>query len=137
MDDSLDRFVQAQETAYPSALAEIKRGQKESHWMWYIFPQIAGLGRSSTAQYYAIRDRQEAEDYLKHPLLGSRLLNICSALLFLDCNDAKKIFGYTDSMKLRSSMTLFYAVSHNFVFKKVIDKFFSGQMDDLTLEKLQ
>lgn len=137
MDHTLDRFLQAQEHVYSRALQEVRKGQKLSHWMWYIFPQIHGLGYSDTARYYAIRDRAEAEAYLKHPVLGSRLREITYALIFQDCRDAQRIFGYTDSMKLRSCMTLFYAVSRDFLFQKVLDLFFRGESDALTLEILQ
>lgn len=137
METGLERFVKAQETAYPAALAEIKRGKKQGHWMWYIFPQLSGLGHSETARYYAIRDRQEAEAYMHHPLLGVRLVQISTELLFLDETDPLRIFGYTDSLKLCSCMTLFYEVSHNFIFKRVLDKFFGGEADSLTLNMLK
>jgi len=137
LETTLDRFLTAQEETYPCALQEIKDGQKRSHWMWYIFPQILGLGRSSIAQYYAIADRSEAEAYLHHPVLGPRLEEITTALLMQPCRDPQKIFGYTDSLKLRSSMTLFETVSHNFLFRKVLDQFFQGQPDPLTLDILK
>lgn len=136
MEPGLQRFLDAQETAYPEALAEIRKGRKQGHWMWFIFPQITGLGHSTLAQYYAIGNRQEAADYLKHPVLGNRLIKLSSELLFLEESNPQQIFGYTDSMKLRSSMTLFYEVSGNFVFKKVLEKFFGGEPDARTLELL-
>lgn len=129
---TLDRFIKAQETDYAIALSEIKRGRKRSHWMWYIFPQIKGLGFSSTAQYYAIQNKKETEDYLAHPVLGKRLLEISEALLDIENNDAGRVFGYPDDMKLKSSMTLFYLVSGNEIFKKVLDKFFDGKIDKRT-----
>ena len=129
---TLDRFIKAQETDYAIALSEIKRGRKRSHWMWYIFPQIKGLGFSSTAQYYAIQNKKETEDYLAHPVLGKRLLEISEALLEIENNDAGRVFGYPDDMKLKSSMTLFYLVSGNDIFKKVLDKFFDGKIDKRT-----
>lgn len=132
---TLERFIKAQETDYPIALAEIRNGRKRSHWMWYIFPQYKGLGFSSTSQYYAIQNKKEAEEYLAHPVLGKRLLEISEVLLELESNDASKVMGYPDDMKLRSSMTLFYLVSDNEVFKKVLDKFFDGKIDTKT-EKL-
>jgi len=132
---TLDRFIKAQETDYAIALAEIRNGRKRSHWMWYIFPQYKGLGFSSTSQYYAIQNKKEAEEYLAHPVLGKRLLEISEVLLELESNDAGKVMGYPDDMKLRSSMTLFYLVSDNEVFKKVLDKFFDGKIDTKT-EKL-
>ena len=107
MASDLSRFLKAQEGDYERALGEIRSGRKRSHWMWYIFPQIQGLGFSSTAQYYAIRDLQEAKDYLAHPVLGTRLKEISSALLDLEGLSASEIFGYPDDLKLRSSMTLF------------------------------
>lgn len=132
---TLERFIKAQETDYPIALAEIRNGRKRSHWMWYIFPQYKGLGFSSTSQYYAIQNKKEAEEYLAHPVLGKRLLEISEVILELESNDAGKVMGYPDDMKLRSSMTLFYLVSDNEVFKKVLDKFFGGKIDTKT-EKL-
>ena len=137
MEAGLERFLTAQEGVYPQALKEIKEGRKRSHWMWYIFPQIQGLGHSSTAQYYAIQNRAEAEAYLRHPVLGHRLEEIAYALLLLDERDPVKILGYTDSLKLRSSMTLFYTVSHSFLFKKVLDKFYCGEPDQKTLDLLK
>src|SRR5687768_10678931 len=107
---SLQRFVDAQETAYSRALAEVSRGKKESHWMWYIFPQMKGLGFSSTAQYYAIQSLSEARQYLEHPVLGPRLVTIATALLALKTSDPHIIFGSPDDAKLKSSMTLFTSV---------------------------
>lgn len=105
--------------------------------MWYIFPQLEGLGHSSTAVYYSIKCREEAEEYIKHPLLGSRLIEISNALLSLESSDPYQVMGYPDNRKLNSSMTLFYIVSGNPVFKKVIDKFYNGQLDSFTVEKLK
>jgi uncharacterized protein (DUF1810 family) len=133
----LERFVEAQEHSYEVALAEIKSGRKRSHWMWYIFPQIKGLGHSSTAQYYAIQSRAEAEAYMNHPVLSKRLLEISEELLKLDSNDAGEIFGYPDNLKLKSSMTLFSLVSRKTVFKRVLDKFFDGEIDKRTVELLK
>ena len=133
----LSRFVKAQETDYARALSEIRSGHKRSHWIWYIFPQIAGLGFSSTAQYYAIKDRQEAEEYLKNDLLRDRLVEISEALLKLESNDAGEVMGYPDDLKLRSSMTLFHEVAPEMdVFQKVLDKFFEGKPDQKTIELL-
>lgn len=134
---SLERFVKAQEESYKIALNEVKNGRKKSHWMWYIFPQIIGLGRSSTAQYYAIKSREEAENYLKHPILSKHLIEISEELLKLDSNNARKIFGSPDNMKLKSSMTLFLKISGDEVFKKVLDKFFNGDLDENTIEILK
>ena len=134
---SLERFVKAQEGSYEIALNEIRQGQKRSHWMWYIFPQIKGLGYSSTAQYYAIQDENEAENYLNHPILSKRLMEISEELLKLDSNNASEVFGYPDDMKLKSSMTLFFLVSEQEIFEKVLDKFFDGKIDRKTVEILK
>ncbi|HEY9534504.1 MAG TPA: DUF1810 domain-containing protein [Mucilaginibacter sp.] len=135
--DELQRFIDAQEHDYADALAEIKRGRKRSHWMWYIFPQIQGLGFSEMSKRYAIKNLDEAEAYIAHPLLGQRLIEICTALLDLDGNDAHAIFGTPDDMKLRSSMTLFASLPDAYpVFKSVLDKFFNGKMDNATLNLL-
>jgi len=135
--DDLQRFIDAQESDYANALAEIKKGRKRTHWMWYIFPQILGLGFSEMSKRYAIKDLDEAEAYINHPVLGQRLIEICSELLKLQSNDAHEIFGSPDDMKLRSSMTLFAALPDAYpVFKSVIDKFFNGAMDGATLRLL-
>lgn len=137
MHDSLERFRKAQRNSYKTALQEIRAGRKQSHWMWYIFPQIAGLGRSETAQYCAIRDRRETEEYLKDPVLGRNLLEICGALLELDCDDAAAVMGWPDDLKLRSSMTLFALIRPECgVFQKVLDKFYGGEKDLKTVELL-
>ena len=131
---SLARFLLAQEDSYAIALNEIKQGEKKSHWMWYIFPQIKGLGYSYTAQYYAIQTKQEAEEFLQHPILAARLYEITNELLKIDGKNASEIFGYPDDMKLKSSMTLFYLVSHNDIFLNVLEKFFSGELDINTVK---
>ena len=134
---NLERFVDAQRTDYSIALAEIKRGKKKSHWMWYIFPQVLGLGYTSTSISYGIKNLDEATAYLNHPVLGKRLVEISNALLALETNDAKKIFGSPDHMKLRSSMTLFSLVpGADNVFQEVLDKFFNGRKDERTLQLL-
>jgi uncharacterized protein (DUF1810 family) len=131
----LSRFLKAQEYDYEQALREIRGGRKRSHWMWYIFPQIQGLGFSSTAQYYAIRDLQEAKDYLAHPVLGARLKEISSALLDLEGLSASEIFGYPDDLKLRSSMTLFRLADLNEpVFLEVLEKYYDGEPDSRTVD---
>jgi uncharacterized protein (DUF1810 family) len=136
-DNNLQRFLDAQRTDYPTALAEIKAGRKRSHWMWYIFPQLQGLGFSETARYYGIKDAAEAEAYLKHPVLGSRLVEISQALLPLPGGDANRIMGSPDDMKLRSSMTLFAAMPGTEpVFQAVLDKFFGGEQDSKTVQLL-
>ncbi|QNF32876.1 DUF1810 domain-containing protein [Adhaeribacter swui] len=136
-EENLQRFISAQESSYPVALAEIKQGRKQSHWMWYIFPQIQGLGFSETSRYYAIQNIREAEAYLNHPVLGKRLVQICEALLQLPNNNATRIFGNPDDLKLKSSMTLFAAVKNSPpVFQEVLDKFFRGVPDQKTLQLL-
>ena len=134
---TLQRFLDAQQSTYQTALAEIQSGRKRSHWMWFVFPQIQGLGFSETARFYAIRDAGEAAAYLAHPVLGPRLETISRALLALDSTDAPRIFGSPDDMKLRSSMTLFGAVpGASAVFGQVLARFFGGQPDPATLALL-
>ena len=131
---NLERFIDAQEASYEIALSEIKTGRKKSHWMWYIFPQIQGLGFSETSKFYAIKDIDEARAFVEHPVLGERLISICNALLQLETNNAHKIFGSPDDLKLQSSMTLFSSLNINPVFQKVLEKFFNGIKDDKTLQ---
>ena len=133
--NSLDRFVEAQEHMYEIALEEIKNGEKRSHWMWYIFPQIRGLGMSSMAHIYGIDGLDEAKAYLAYPTLSARLLEISEALLRHKKKKPEDIFRYTDAMKLRSSMTLFALVSEeDSVFHKVLQAFYNGEMDELTIK---
>ena len=133
----LSRFLEAQKNSYDTALREIKAGRKRSHWMWYIFPQIRGLGYSAMAQHYAIRDLGEAREYLRHPVLGPRLIEISEALLALDESDPRRVMGSPDDLKLRSCMTLFQcAAPDQPVFGKVLDKFYGGRPDGRTLEIL-
>ncbi len=133
----LDRFVKAQQEIYPTALAEIKSGKKRSHWMWYIFPQLKGLGHSSTSKFYGINDIFEAKAFLAHPILGPRLKEISRALLVQDTNDAIEIMGHPDNLKLMSSMTLFAEISDpDPVFERVLEKFFDGKKDQNTLHLL-
>ncbi len=133
----LSRFLEAQKNSYDTALREIKAGRKRSHWMWYIFPQIRGLGHSAMAQYYAIRDLGEACEYLQHPVLGPRLIEISEALLALDESDPGWVMGSPDDLKLRSCMTLFQCAAPDHpVFGKVLDKFYGGRPDGRTLEIL-
>jgi uncharacterized protein (DUF1810 family) len=138
MNSKLNRFIEAQEQIYTQALTEIKSGKKQSHWMWYIFPQIKGLGHSSTSQFYGINNIVEAKEYLIHPILGARLREISNVLHESDKSDAFEIFGSPDFMKLKSSMTLFAIATdeENNVFKKVLDKFFNSSYDRRTLELL-
>ena len=133
----LDKYVSAQARDYDDALREIRGGRKRSHWIWYIFPQLDGLGYSPTAQYYGIRDLEQAKDYMAHPLLGPRLVEISEALLALPSSDPGAVMGYPDDLKLCSSMTLFeLAAPDQPVFGKVLDKFYGGRRDPLTLRLL-
>ena len=133
--NDLKRFLDARENDFERALAEIKRDRKQSHWMWYIFPQIAGLGSSETSRFYAVKDRAEAELYLAHPVLGARLVEISEALLEIEGKTANQIFGSPDDMKLKSSMTLFGALKNtNPVFQSVLDEYFNGTNDLRTLQ---
>lgn len=133
----LARFTQAQSMDYETALAEVRAGRKRSHWMWYIFPQIAGLGFSDMARRYAIADRAEAMAYLQHPILGTRLIEICEAALAVKNRSAHEIFGWPDDMKFRSCATLFAAVSPpGSVFERVLEVYFGGEPDDKTLQLL-
>lgn len=135
MEQDLNRYIKAQENSYEEALSEIKSGRKRSHWMWYIFPQYKGLGFSETSKYYSIKDLDEARRYLKHPILGERLKLITNELLALNENNANKVFGSPDDLKLKSSMTLFAAIdtSEENIFNAVLDKYFNGQTDNKTL----
>ena len=134
---NLERFINAQQYDYPVALYELKAGYKESHWMWFIFPQYKGLGYSSIAKYYAIQSKEEAIAYVHHPILGKRLIEISQVLLDLNCDDATAIFGSPDNLKLKSCMTLFYIVSKEVIFQQVLDKFYHGQYDQKTIELLE
>src|ERR1700704_4098648 len=130
MDNSLKRFTDAQENSYAMAFSEIQQGRKQSHWIWFIFPQIAGLGFSETSRYYAIKDLQEAAGFLQDPVLGSRLINISRELLKLKTNNARQVFGNPDDLKLKSSMTLFSMLpGADPVFQLVLEKFFNGEKD--------
>ena len=133
--DPLRRFVEAQDRGgtYDRALAELRGGRKQSHWMWFVFPQIAGLGRSEMSRTYAIASLEEAAAYLRHPVLGSRLLECVDALLELSGPSAREIFGEIDAMKLRSSMSLFArAAPHEPRFRQVLDRYFDGAADQAT-----
>lgn len=133
----LTRFLEAQNQMYLKALAEIRNGLKESHWMWFVFPQVKGLGFSETAKFYGITDLEEAKAYLEHPVLGKHLIEISEAVLKIEGKTATEIFGTPDDMKLRSSMTLFSKVENaNPVFEKVLDKYFLGSPNDYTEELL-
>lgn len=134
---NLDRFIDAQKGSYTTALDELRAGWKQSHWMWFIFPQLAGLGTSSTARYYSIQSLNEAAAYLEHPILGPRLIECCEALLLHADRTARDILGSPDDLKLRSGATLFAQVSpRRPVFGKILSTFYSSQPDTRTLELL-
>lgn len=133
----LKRFLDAQDNTYQIALSEVSSGRKRTHWMWFIFPQILGLGFSAMSRHYSIRDLDEAKCYLEHKVLGNRLVEISNILLSLQTNNAADVFGTPDDMKLYSSMSLFTQVCNAPpVFQKVLDKFFNGSKDKKTLEIL-
>jgi uncharacterized protein (DUF1810 family) len=133
----LDRFVRAQADVYERALSEIKSGDKRTHWMWYIFPQLDGLAFSSTSRHYAIKTIEEARAYLQHPVLGPRLLECAQAVLGVTDRTAMQIFGSPDDLKLRSSATLFACISPpGSVFDRLLEKYYGGARDDKTLRLL-
>lgn len=133
----LGRFVQAQSSDYEQALSEIRSGRKRSHWMWYVFPQVEGLGRSPTTQRYSIKSMAEAEAYLRHPILGPRLIECAEALLGVEGRSAHEILGTPDDAKLRSSATLFSGVAPpGSAFHRILERFFAGKPDPRTLELL-
>ena len=131
--DKLDRFIKAQENTYSIALNEIKNGRKRSHWMWYIFPQIKGLGMSDASRFYGIDGVIEARAYLDNEILGARLREITGELLKLNENNPFDIFGTIDMIKLKSCMTLFNYVSDEDIFMDVLEKFYNGEIDDKTI----
>jgi len=134
----LDRFVQAQNTVWATVLTELEAGEKRTHWMWCVFPQMKGLGKSPTAQQFAIRSLDESRSYLKHPVLGSRIRQVCEVILGLDGMSANDIFGWPDELKLHSSMTLFAEVAEaDSLFGAVLRKYFDGEKDIRTLELLE
>lgn len=139
MSESYDlmRFTIEQQRSFDRALAEIKRGKKQTHWMWYIFPQLRGLGTSYMANFFGIKGIGEARAYIEDEYLGGNLRTISNALLSLESNDPRAVMGVPDNMKLRSCMTLFlHATDDNAVFRAVLDKFFGGEEDTKTLEML-
>ena len=134
----ITRFIKAQERTHASALRELKTGYKSSHWSWWEIPQIIGLGITSTSREYAIKDMEEAKEYLRDDTLRMHLLELCDALLSLDTNDAEDVMGYPDDLKLRSCMTLFREADPGCeTFQAVLDKFFDGQPDEKTLRILK
>ena len=135
---NLGRFTSAQERVYETVLAELRSGQKRTHWMWFIFPQIEGLGYSATSMHYAIKSEAEARQYLKHPVLGQRLLECAATVLNVEGRSASEIFGYPDDLKLKSSMTLFaYVTDPQSVFARVLDKYYQGKRDAMTVSLLE
>ena len=134
----LSRFVEAQETKYAQALSELRSGRKRSHWMWYVFPQIAGLGNSPMSVRYAIKSEDEARAYMDHPVLGPRLIECAEAVLAIDNRSAHEIFGSPDDLKLRSCATLFEHVSPpGSVFERLLDKYYRSERDQRTLRLLR
>ena len=132
---TLERFTKAQKDVYNGVLRELRSGRKRTHWMWYIFPQIDGLAYSSTSKYYSIKSLEEARQYLRHPVLGKRLVECSEVVLSVEGQSASEIFGYPDDLKLKSSMTLFAAAADpDSVFVRVIDKYFNGESDRRTLQ---
>jgi uncharacterized protein (DUF1810 family) len=139
MEDPHDllRFVTAQNPVYDQVCAELRNGRKQSHWIWYIFPQLRGLGHSQTAAAFGIASREEAEAYLRHPVLGERLRECTRLVNMVEGRSISQIFGYPDDLKFRSSMTLFSSVTpDNQIFKDALQKYFGGEPDRLTLERL-
>lgn len=137
MEANLDRFIKAHEENYSEAIAEIRSGKKRSHWMWYVFPQLKGLGSSETANYYGLRNIDEATEFLHHPILGENLVRICKALEGINGKSAYAIFGTPDDLKLHSSLTLFSLVKEtNPIFQQLINTYFDGKPDQLTLKLL-
>ena len=132
----MERFIEAQEQHYQLALTEVRAGKKQSHWVWYIFPQMRGLGRSYFAHMYGIRDREEAEEYLNHQVLGKRLREITAALLAHEERTAEEIFGDLDAMKVRSCMTLFDIISPEDIFSEVLRRFYSNTKCEITIAML-
>jgi uncharacterized protein (DUF1810 family) len=134
----LNRFIKAQEGIYERALAELKAGQKRTHWMWFIFPQIDGLGYSPTARRYSIKTLEEARQYLSHPVLGKRLMECTEAVVALKGGSVSEIFGYPDDLKFKSSMTLFEKIAGpGSVFSSALDRYCHGERDNLTLRLLE
>lgn len=130
----LERFLDAQQDSYPTAMKELRFGEKHSHWIWYIFPQLKGLGRSATSNIYGIQDAEEARAYFEHPILGARLREAITAMLFHRSRKAEDILGEIDAMKFKSCLTLFSLVaSHDSIFADALDVFFNGERDERTM----
>jgi uncharacterized protein (DUF1810 family) len=134
----LQRFADAQDRVYATVLAELRKGAKRSHWIWFVFPQLRGLGHSATAQHYGISSLDEARAYLAHPVLGPRLHECTRLVVAIDGRSADEIFGWPDNLKVRSSMTLFaHATADDAEFRAVLDKFYAGEDDPATVERLR
>lgn len=134
----LSRFTTAQASIYDNVLEELKSGRKRTHWMWYIFPQFDGLGHSTISKHYAIKSIEEARQYLNHPVLGTRLLECAEAVFAIEGRSISEIFDYPDDLKFKSSMTLFaYVADPCSVFSRILDKYFNGERDALTLQLLE
>jgi|TARA_B110000240_G_scaffold154996_1_gene172046 uncharacterized protein (DUF1810 family) len=135
---NLNRFIEAQMAIYEGAMLELARGRKDSHWVWYIFPQIEGLGNSDTIKLYAIKSLEEGRAYLKHPVLGPRLIKACEILLSLKDASMDEVMGFPDDLKLLSSMTLFEALSDsNSIFTKIIEFYFEDERDEISLKLIK
>jgi uncharacterized protein (DUF1810 family) len=137
-EDDIERFVDAQSAVYDSVLAELRAGRKSGHWMWFVFPQLRGLGRSGTASYYGIASPVEALEYLAHPVLGERLRECVELVLAVQERSAKEIFGSPDDLKFRSSMTLFAEIAPDEpLFQRALDRYFGGDRDPLTTARFR
>ena len=135
---NLNRFIEAQMAIYEGAMLELARGRKDSHWVWYIFPQIAGLGSSDTIRLYAIKSLEEGRAYLKHPVLGQRLIKACEILLSLKDASMDEVMGFPDNLKLQSSMTLFEVLSDsNSIFTNMIEFYFDDERDEISLKLIK
>ena len=135
--NDVSRFIKAQENMYETALTEIHNGKKESHWIWFVLPQLQGLGHSYNSTYYGLNGLEEARLFLNHPILNAHLREIVDVLLSLPTNDPESIFGKLDALKLKSSMTLFDAVHPNYIFAQILDKYFNGQRDSKSIKLIE
>lgn len=133
---NLQRFLDAQASIYEEVLSELRSGRKQGHWMWFIFPQIRGLGISQTSRWFAIASKLEAEAYLRHSVLGPRLLECTQLVILVEGRSSETIFGQTDNMKFRSCMSLFYHATSDNIFGEAIEKYFGGKFDQSTVDRL-
>ena len=136
MEYNLQRFIDAQNTCYDSARDELARGVKTGHWMWFMFPQLKGLGKSSNSNYYGLSGLDEAKAYFDNPILKQRLIELCEILLFRGCDDPRFIFGGIDVKKLKSSMTIFYLATNEQIFMDVLKQYYGGELDQKTIDLL-